>query len=273
MKDTPMGRADLHCHTYYSDGELSPRAVVEEARRIGLRALAITDHDTMEGLQELTPVPGLEIVPGIERKAYWEGVEIHVLGFDCDWEVLRQNPRVQQDRNDRNRAMIDLLRADGVDVSIEELNAMKKGVTGRPHIAALLVKKGYFPTVGAAFDAWLGEGKPYYVPITWESVPELTAELRSAGGKIVLAHPYEYKLGEERLAELVKFCADSGFHGMEVWYSGYTPAQSAALLALAEKHDLCPTGGSDFHGSRRPDRVIGGAGAPYGLLRALREKE
>ena len=69
MKDTPMGRADLHCHTYYSDGELSPRAVVEEARRIGLRALAITDHDTMEGLQELTPVPGLEIVPGIERKA------------------------------------------------------------------------------------------------------------------------------------------------------------------------------------------------------------
>ena len=127
MKDTPMGRADLHCHTYYSDGELSPRAVVEEARRIGLRALAITDHDTMEGLQELTPVPGLEIVPGIERKAYWEGVEIHVLGFDCDWEVLRRNPRVQQDRNDRNRAMIDLLRADGVDVSMEELKKMADG--------------------------------------------------------------------------------------------------------------------------------------------------
>ena len=91
-----MDRADLHCHTYYSDGELSPQAAAEEAARIGLRALAITDHDTMEGLKELKGVPGLEIVPGIERKAYWEGVEIHVLGFDCDWEVLRQNPRVQQ---------------------------------------------------------------------------------------------------------------------------------------------------------------------------------
>ena len=118
-------RADLHCHTYYSDGELSPQAAAEEAARVGLRALAVTDHDTMEGLKELRPVPGLEIVPGIERKAYWEDVEIHVLGYDCDWEILRRNAHVEHDRNERNAAMIGLLRADGVDVCMEELAAMK----------------------------------------------------------------------------------------------------------------------------------------------------
>ena len=266
-------RADLHCHTYYSDGELSPQAAAEEARRVGLRALAITDHDTMEGLKELKGVPGLEIVPGIERKAYWEDIEIHVLGYDCDWEILRLSPHVEHDRNERNAAMIALLRADGVDVSMEELAAMKKGVVGRPHIAALLVKKGYFPTVGEAFDAWLGNGKPYYVPIARQPVAALAEELRAAGGKVVLAHPYEYELGEERLEALARLCADSGFHGIEAWYSGYTPAETKALLRLAKKLDLCPTGGSDYHGSRRPDRVIGGAAAPYAMLAALREKE
>ena len=269
----PTDRADLHCHTYYSDGELSPQAAAEEARRIGLRALAITDHDTMEGLKEITPVPGLEIVPGIERKAYWEDIEIHVLGYDCDWEILRRDPHVERDRTERNAAMIELLRQDGVDVSMEELNSLKKGVVGRPHIAMLLVQKGYFPTVREAFDRWLGEGKPYYVPIARQSIPELAEELRKAGAKIVLAHPLQYELEEERLEALAKLCADSGFHGMEVWYSGYSSAQSAALEALAAKLDLCPTGGSDYHGSRRPDRVIGGAAAPYAMLAALREKE
>ena len=266
-------RAALHCHSYYSDGELSPQAAAEEAGRVGLRALAITDHDTMKGLQELKGVPGLEIVPGIERKAYWEDIEIHVLGYDCDWETLRRNPHVERDRSERNAAMIALLRADGVDVSMEELNAMKKGVVGRPHIAALLVKKGYFPTVREAFDTWLGIGKPYYVPIARQPVEALAEELRAAGGKVVLAHPYEYELGEERLEALARLCADSGFHGMEAWYSGYTPAETEALLRLAKKLDLCPTGGSDYHGSQRPDRVIGGAASPYAMLEALREKE
>ena len=269
MKD----RADLHCHTWYSDGELSPRAAAEEAGRIGLRALAITDHDTMEGLGELAGFPGLEIVPGIERKAYWEDIEIHVLGYDGDWEILRRSPHVEFDRAERNAAMIALLRRDGVDISLEELNTMKKGVVGRPHIASLLVDKGYVPTVREAFDAWLGEGKPYYVPIARQTIPELAEELRASGAKLVLAHPLQYKLADRDLERLAKLCADSGFHGMEIWYSGYAPARSAALEALARKLDLVPTGGSDYHGSRRPDRAIGGATCPYAMLQALREKE
>ena len=267
-------RVDLHCHTYYSDGELSPQAVAEEAKRVGLRAVAITDHDTMEGLSELTPVPGLEIVPGIERKAEWGGDEIHILGYDCDWDILRRSPYLERDRNERNEALIAKLRADGIDVSMEELMSLKKGIVGRPHIALLLVKKGYFSTVREAFDTWLGNGRPYYVPITRRTVPEVAEELRRAGAKIVLAHPLQYEFSEGyHLEELVELCADSGFHGMEIYYSNYTEEQSAFLGKLAARFDLCPTAGSDFHGSRRPDRVVGGAAGPYALLEALRAKE
>ena len=271
MKTT--GRIDLHCHTYYSDGELSPQALAEEAARIGLRAVAITDHDTMEGLAELTPIPGLEIVPGIERKAEWEGVEIHILGYDCDWEVLRRSPYLERDRNERNAALIEKLRADGIDVSMEELMSLKKGIVGRPHIALLLVQKGYFATVREAFDTWLGNGKPYFVPITRRKIPEVAEELHKAGGRIALAHPLQYEFSDDMLEALVKECAGGGFHGMEIYYSGYSEAQSAALGKLAARYGLCPTAGSDFHGSRRPDRVVGGATGPYSLLTALRAKE
>ncbi len=266
-------RIDLHCHTDYSDGELSPAQAAETALQAGLRALAITDHDTMEGFLTLGPVPGLELVPGIERKADWEGVELHILGYDGDWEVLRRFPQAEREREERNSAMVALLRSGGADISLEELKARKKGVIGRPHIARLLVEKGYFSSVRQAFDEWLSEGKPYYVPIARETPQEVASQLRASGAKVVLAHPLQYKLSEAGLRELVKLCAESGFHGMEVYYSGYTTAQSAALAALAEEFGLCLTGGSDFHGSKRPERVLGGVDVPYSLLEKLREKE
>ncbi|MBR4692647.1 MAG: PHP domain-containing protein [Oscillospiraceae bacterium] len=270
---TAGDRVDLHAHTDYSDGDLSPEGLAEMAVGAGLRALAVTDHDTMEGLAGLTPPPGLELVPGVERKADWEGIEIHVLGYDGDWEILRAFPHVEKDRNERNAAIVEKLRADGVDISLEELYARKKGVVGRPHIAALLAEKGYFPDLRAAFDGWLGEGAPYYVPITRQTVPEVAGELRAAGAKVVLAHPFQYTRDGERLRRLARLCADSGFHGMEVYYSGYTAADSALLRRLAESLDLCVTGGSDYHGAKRPERVLGQPEVPYALLAALREKE
>lgn len=266
-------RIDLHTHTEFSDGDLSPRALLALAAEKGLRAVAITDHDTMEGLAGLTPPPGLELVPGIERKADWEGIEIHILGYYGDWEILRSFPHVEKDRNDRNAAIVSLLRASGVDISLEALYARKKGVVGRPHIAQLLVEKGYFPTVRQAFEDWLSEGCPYYVPIARQSVPEVASELRKAGAKVVLAHPLQYALDEERLLRLARLCADSGFHGMEVYYSGYAAPASEELRRLAERLGLCVTGGSDFHGKKRPERVLGGPQVPYALLAALREKE
>jgi len=264
---------DLHLHTQYSDGALSPLQAAEAAAQAGLRAIAITDHDTMEGLAELRDVPGLEIVPGIERKALFRDTEIHILGYDGDWEQMRRQPRLIADREARNAAIIEKLRADGVDITTKELYASKKGVAGRPHIAALLVKKGYFPDVKTAFAEWLGEGRPYYASLAWQTVPEIIQALGAAGAASVLAHPLQYAFSEPQLRELVQLCRDAGAVGMECLYSGYSRAETEMLLALCREYDLCPTGGSDFHGPNRPERVIGGVQAPYAWLCTLRERE
>ena len=263
---------DLHVHTDFSDGEFSPRRTAELALASGLRAMAITDHDTMEGLMGFTAPPGLEVVPGVERKAWWHDTELHVLGYWADWAYLKAHSRAEKEREARNAAIIEKLRADGVDVSLEELLAKKKGVVGRPHIGELLAEKGYFPDSRAAFDAWLGEGKPYYVPLIRPTVPDTAAELRASGAKVVLAHPYQYRFSADELAELIGLCADCGFHGVECYYSGYSPEASGSLIRLTVRAGLCVTGGSDFHGARRPERKLGEPPVPYALLEILKEK-
>ena len=268
-----MERIDLHIHTDYSDGTHSPAEVVEMAKAASLRAIAITDHDTMEGWDSLGPVEGIEVIPGIERKAEWEGKEIHVLGYGTKWDILRRQEGIIEARERRNAAVVKLLQDDGVAITLEELSRMKRGVIGRPHIAQLLVDKGYFPTVRSAFDEWLGEGKKYYVPLARQSVPEVAAELRAAGGIVVLAHPQEYDLSDHDLRRLLKLCRESGFGGMEVYYSGYSDEYIHYLLSLAAESGLLPTGGSDYHGERRPGRIIGGVDAAYELWEALKARE
>lgn len=268
-----MDRIDLHLHTDYSDGTHSPAEVVEMAKAASLRAIAITDHDTMEGWETLGPAEDIEIIPGIERKAEWEGIEIHVLGYNVIWNILKAHARIIDERNRRNAAIVEKLRADGIPISMEELSTRKKGVIGRPHIAQLLVDKGYFPTVRKAFDEWLGEGQKYYAPIKKQSVPEAAAELRDAGGIVVLAHPQEYALPDKDLRRLLALCRDSGFSGMEVYYSGYSDEYIQYLLDLAKEFSLLPVGGSDYHGERRPERVIGGVDATYDLWEALKARE
>ena len=268
-----MERIDLHIHTDYSDGTHTPDEVVQMAKAASLRAIAITDHDTMEGWEALSPAEGIEIIPGIERKSEWEGIEIHVLGYNVSWDVLRDHARIIDERNRRNAAVVKLLQADGVPISMEELAARKKGVIGRPHIAQLLVDKGYFPTVRKAFDEWLGEGKKYYAPLKRQTVPSVAAELKDAGGLVVLAHPQEYELSDAELRRLLALCRDHGFSGMEVFYSGYTDEYIRYLLGLCQEFDLLPTGGSDYHGERRPERIIGGISATYDLWEALKARE
>ena len=268
-----MNRIDLHLHTDYSDGTHTPEEVAKMAKAASLCAIAITDHDTMEGWEALGPVEGIEIIPGIERKAEWEGTEIHILGYDASWDILKAHANIIEQRNRRNAAVVKLLQADGVPISMAELAARKKGVIGRPHIAQLLVDKGYFPTVRKAFDEWLGEGQKYYVPLARQSVPAVAAELRDAGAKVVLAHPQEYDLSDSDLRLLLSLCKECGFSGMEVYYSGYTDEYIAYLLGLCREFDLLPTGGSDYHGERRPERIIGGVDATYELLEALRARE
>lgn len=267
-----MDTIDLHLHTYYSDGSFSPEEVIRLAREASLRAISITDHDTVEAYGALPPTVEIELIPGVECKADWNGIEIHATGyfFGCDRPNFLSSSMNERDR--RNRLLVEKLNADGIPVSLEELERTKKGVVGRPHIAAKLVELGYFSSVKEAFDQWLGEGQKYYVPQLRQTIPGIAQELRDSGAKPVLAHPLQYELDPDTLRKLIRECADSGFIGMETRYSGYTEEECAMLDALAEEFGLCRSGGSDFHGPRRPDRKVGGVKIPYEFLERLRER-
>ena len=263
--------ADMHVHTLFSDGSDAPETILKKALKLGLRAVAITDHDNTEALCAAPP-PGLELISGTELNAEAEGREIHVLGYYFDPARLDIRDRMEQDREERNRRILDLLRRDGVDISLEELRRNKpQGNLGRPHIADALVARGLFPDRSAAFRAWLAEGRPYYVPRNYLSPEEAAELIRGAGGKAVLAHPMQYRLPKEKLRSLLRRCREAGFSGLEVLYTGYGPETRSMLTALAREYGLCVTGGSDYHGPRRPASILGEPKVPYALAEMLRE--
>ena len=264
-------RIDLHVHTTASDGTFAPSEAVALAREKGLDAIAITDHDTMDGWLALPEASRSFALPGIELSSRWLGRDIHVLGYFTDPGRLRTAERARVDRMHRNGEMIRRLQADGVDISLDELHRRGGGGSiGRPHIAALLVEKGYFSTVNEAFARWLGEGRRYYVPRADFSPWQAAEEIRAAGGKAVLAHPLQYRLEEEALTELVRRCAEEGFCALEALYTGYGSRNTALLSALARRFGLGVTGGSDFHGSTRPNNILGEPEVPGELLEALK---
>ena len=268
-----MDRVDLHTHTCFSDGSDTPEALLEKAKALGLRAVAITDHDSTEGLRAAPP-PGLELIAGTELNVSAEGREIHVLGYFFDPEKLGIRARMEKDRDERNRRILDLLRRDGVDIPMEELREKKPvGNLGRPQIADALVSRGLFPDRSAAFRAWLAEGRPYYVPRSYISPEEAAELIRRAGGKAVLAHPMQYGLSDTALRDLVRRCREAGFSGLETRYTGYDRETQERLYRLAKEYGLCVTGGSDYHGSHRPESVLGGVDVPYALAEKLREAD
>lgn len=266
-----MDRVDLHAHTCFSDGSDEPALLLEKAKRIGLRAVAITDHDCTDGLSVIPP-EGLELVPGVELNVTADEREIHVLGYFIDPMKLDIREQMERDREIRNQRILNLLRREGVEITLAELRAGKPvGNLGRPQIADALVKRGLFPDRSSAFRAWLAEGKPYYVRRSYLSPEEACALIRTAGGRAVLAHPMQYKLTDDALRALVRRCREAGFSGLEVRYTGYGPEVQDMLFRLAEEYGLCPTGGSDYHGDHRPENPLGGTDVPYAWLEALRE--
>ena len=269
-----MERIDLHVHTCFSDGSDTPEELFNKALQRGLKAVAVTDHDCTDGLSAVPP-QGLELVNGVELNAEALGQEIHVLGYFFDPAVLNIRARAEQDRNDRNSRILALLaQREGIVITLEELRSRKPvGTLGRPHIADALVRRGLFPDRFAAFDAWLDEGKPYYVPRHYFTPEEAAERIRGAGGKAVLAHPLQYRLRTEELRNLVRRCREAGFSGLEAFYSGYTPAERDMLCRLAADFGLLVTGGSDYHGPQRPSCPLGGVRVPYGFLEALREAD
>ena len=275
-----MSRIDLHVHTTVSDGTCSPAEVVRLAREAGLKAIAISDHDGLAGCSEAIKASrnaGVEVVPGIEISTKFGGA-VHILGYYIDVDSPKLKPVLEwvvNDRNERNRKMAEMMAADGISVSYEQMRERFGEIVGRPHFAKLLVEQGYAESVQDAFDKYVDKGRKYWLPRNFLSIDRSIELIREAGGVPVLAHPFQYKRDDAGLRELIEHCMDAGLMGMECRYSGYSAEMSGYLEALAEEYKLLKTGGSDFHGSNKPDISIGtgkgGLDVPYEFLEELKK--
>ena len=259
-----MDKIDLHVHTTASDGTMCPRDVVSLAAMQGLKAIALTDHDTMAGLQEAGEAGellGVTIVPGIELSTAYQGREVHLLGYflDPEAEKLRDYIAwVQTARRTRNAKIVEKLQKKGFDITMEQLETAHPDATpGRPHIAARLVEIGAVDSVKEAFRRYLSEGRSCYVAREYIPFADGVRLIRDCGGVAVLAHPLQYGFDRAKLEKLIRDAAAAGVTGMEIYYTGYTQADINKLFDLAEKYTLLPTGGSDFHGENKPGVQIG----------------
>jgi hypothetical protein len=279
-----LKRIDLHTHTTASDGTLSPTELVRLARGAGLAAVAVTDHDTVDGLGEALEAGralGLEVVPGIEISAEFQPGTMHMLGYfiQPDRPVFAEKLRVLQEaRRDRNPIIAEKLNALGLAVTMDEVRAAAGGEqVGRPNFARVLLDKGYVSSMGEAFDRYLTKGGPAYVDKFRLSPADSVELIHQAGGLAVLAHPFTLGLGEQVLETFVADLAACGLDGLEVYYPEHDPDQTRACLELAARHGLAVTGGSDFHGDNKPEVALGSGfqenlAVPAELLEALRRR-
>ena len=273
-----MQHIDLHVHTTASDGSETPTEAVSRAGRLGVSAIAVTDHDTCEGVSEALTAGreyGIEVIPGIEVSVDYLGYGVHILGYFVDPTspaMGRLLDWVIAERKRRNHLIADAMLADGIPIRIEELKERyPASVVGRPHFAAALVELGYAETVKDAFDRYLNMGCKYFRKRQYIPLQEGLQIIRDAGGKPVFAHPFQYRMEEPMLLTLASTLRDAGAVGMECIYSGYTQEQTDYLKKLAGDMGFCVTGGSDFHGVRKPQIEIGTPFVPYELLEKLRE--
>ena len=277
------GHIDLHIHTTASDGSFSPSEAVALAEKAGLKAIAITDHDTADGVEEASAAAmerGIELVRGIELSVDYKGRGIHILGYfiDTENEHLRALlDWVIKERERRNGLICELMRADGIDVSMEALHEKySTSVIGRPHFAAELVAAGKVASVKEGFDKFLNPGGRYYRKREYIPVDMAFDALAKCGAKAVMAHPLQYRFSHEELLELVALLKEKGVAGMECIYSLYSEAQKKYLEEIAREFDLCITGGSDFHGAGKPHISVGiGCGdmkVSYELLEKLKNR-
>jgi len=276
-----MSRLDLHLHTTHSDGSFTPTEIIDLAHTAGVTALAITDHDITTGVSEAAEAGharGIEVIPGIEISSVLGGSELHILGYYLDYRDERLNERLttlRESRHRRNPKIIERLQAAGIGITYDEVRAIAgTDSVGRPHIARTLMEKKVVASAKEAFDLWLAEGRPAYVPRELPTPAEAIRWIKEAKGLPVLAHPTWVKTTEGTLTDLVRHLKADGLDGVEVHYSTHTARQTRDYLALAKQLDLLVTGGSDFHGITKPDIAVGvGKGTlhiPVSLLDRLK---
>ncbi len=269
-----MKSADLHVHTLFSDGSLSPEALVTEAARAGLDCISVVDHDTVDGVAASCRAgerAGVEVLPGIELTAEHEGCEVHILGylFDPGHPALRRQLVVLKElRRERVLKMVERLRERmAVSVSADRVFALAgNGTVGRLHLAWALQEEGVVSSLQEAFQKYIGDRSPGYVCGFRFSPAEAVALIREAGGIPVLAHPFV--IGSD---ELIISFIESGIRGIEVHYPEHSQGAVNHFLALAQEHDLLVTGGSDYHGKAKPDVKLGAVRLPYECVERLKE--
>lgn len=239
---------ELHCHTTCSDGTLTPNELVLAAVKAGVRALAITDHDTLSGWDEAITAAkpyNLEIVPGVELSTVHNSRSLHILGFypDADRLITPLSERLEG-RKRRAYHMVAKLEALGYPISLPELG---EGVApSRPHLARALVKAGYFRFTEEAFDQLLGDDQPAYVHYEKFSITEGVSLLRSCGAVPVWAHPYLFRGGD--VEDVLKELVEAGLMGVEIYHPCHTAKEKKHLESLCDQYGLLKTGGSDYHG-------------------------
>ena len=256
---------DLHTHSTKSDGTYTPAQLVEYAAQKGLAAIALTDHDTTDGIAEAIEtaahMDGPQVVPGIELSTEYEGRDIHVVGLFPDWEDPRYASRLQvfaDARVYRNQKMCRLLSENGYPISYEDLAArFPDTVLARPHIAQYLLDEGLVSSISEAFDKLIGDDCPFFVPREKITPQEAVTFLRDFHSVPILAHPLQYHYSDAELERLVGKLTDLGLCGMEVYYSSHKPADTAHLMRVCAKYGLVCSGGSDFHGTRKPNIDLG----------------
>ena len=275
---------DLHVHSTASDGSDSPRRVVELAAETGLDVIALTDHDTQEGVDEALNAArrmGIEVIPGVELSLQFDdgGMHLIVLWLQPGRGPLQDRLEgLQHGRGARNERIVELLEDAGLPLTIDEvLEEARGGTVGRPHIAAVMMKRGYVPDIRTAFDLWLGAGKPAYVGRDRLYPEEAISLARESGGVPVLAHPHTLGITTaSAMADVLDRLRRAGLIGLEAHYSTYRAHERAGYADLARRFDLLPSGGSDYHGTYKPGLSIGSGYGDLvvrgGLLEALRDR-
>ena len=275
---------DLHTHSTASDGQLPPAEVVRLADELGLAAVALTDHDTLDGLAEAAEaardLPRLRFVPGIEVSAVPPSGTLHILGLGVDPAspaIARLAAFLREARQRRNPRILERLAELGLEVPMEDVLAVagepqpggKERVVGRPHVAEAMVRRGLAASPTEAFEKYLARGRPAYVERERMSPRDTIRALRDGGILAVLAHPVQLACDNRaQLETILRSLIGLGLNGIEVYHSDHTPEQTRQYLDLARKYDLAVTGGSDFHGAAKPDVKMGRPRVPLSVVRA-----
>lgn len=263
----PYKTVDLHCHSYYSDGTFSPEALVIEAKKRGLWALALTDHDSIDGISlfhQAGKKHGFETITGIELAAEYTAFqkqEIHIvgLGFSPFSQAIAEIlEKAALSRKKRNEEMVSALNQIGFAISYEEIEQNAGGnVITRAHFANVLIKKGIVKTKKEAFAKYLSKGRPAYVDRAFLSPALCVEAIKKANGAAVLAHPTLYAMDDTQIEHMAKELKAYGLDGIETDYSTYCSAQRQKMTDMAKRLQLLPCGGSDFHGKNKPDIHLG----------------